>query len=1556
MTSYESSLEKVEQENRSKNLNNNVDFRAKEVSWLIDSLPITVFKTSSKLSWGMDYISTNVEKLTGYSKKDFIDQKLSWSDIILPEDITTIDKAVKKAKKNKSSYQIEYRIKKADGNTALIQEHSNLVFDSNGKLTYIAGIFLDLSSEAKRKQNFHSLIEEDQKIQLEMLRSFVECLSHGEIPELIIDKCDGDINKTKNNINNCIKGLQGLVECNSLLHRMTVDNDLTRGFEGNYVGIFASIGEATNDVRSRLLLITKLMNDLAIGDTSELNGLKKVGKRSEHDQMLPAFIGAMENIHFLIEDTEMLSRAAVEGKLDTRADVSKHQGEYKKIMQGINDTLDAVIGPLNVAAEYVERISRGDIPELITDNYNGDFNEIKNNLNACIDGLQGLVECNSVLQRMAVNDLTNGVKGDYVGIYASMGEATNNVRDRLLSVTGFMNDIAIGSTSQLAKIKKIGKRSEQDKLLPACIGAMENINFLIEDTEMLSRDAVEGKLDTRADLSKHKGEYKKIVEGINDTLDAVIGPLNVAAEYVERISRGDIPEHITDNYNGDFNEIKNNLNTCIEAITNLVEDSLMLSEAGIAGRYETRADITKYEGNFRKIISGFNDTLDAIVTPMNAAIEDSLMLSEAAVAGKLDMRADVTRHEGDFRKIIDGFNNTLDAVTGPLNVAAEYIERIGRGEIPEPITEHYNGDFNELKNNLNNCIDGLQGLVECNKVLNRMASNDITKGVEGDYVGIFASMGEATNLVRARVQNVTNVLENIAVGNTSRLAELMDVGRRSEQDRLMPAIISAMENVHFLIEDTQMLSRATVEGKLDIRADVLRHNGEYRKIVEGINDTLDAVIGPLNLAAEYIERIGRGDIPQPITEEYKGDFNEIKNNINSCIDGLQGLVECNKVLNRMALNDITKGVEGDYVGIFASMGEATNLVRARVQNVTNVLENIAVGNTSRLVELKNIGSRSEQDHLMPAIIAAMENVHFLIEDTQMLSRAAVEGKLDIRADVLRHNGEYRKIVGGINDTLDAVISPLNLAAEYIERIGRGDIPQPITEDYKGDFNEIKNNINSCIDGLQGLVECNKVLNHMALNDNTKGVEGEYVGIYASMGEATNSVRARVLNVTNVLENIAVGNTSRLAELMNIGSRSEQDHLMPAIITAMENVHFLVEDTQMLARAAVEGKLDIRADSSRHNGEYKKIVEGINETLDAVISPLNEAIRVSNEFSNGNFRARLDEKLHVQGDFISFKNALNNIGISVSDVIKSAKSVTLNVVSSTEEVSRGADEVAKAAGNVATSSQKSSELTRELLNKIGDINREIVDLSKSNENIAISAKGILAVADETVRIGKDAQTLGKDTNQKMESVERIAKESVTGINNLTEQIKQIDSIIQLINDITSQINLLSLNASIEAARAGEHGRGFAVVAGEVKNLATKARNATETIEGVVLAVQKDSKKTADAINTANVEIINGVNSVNKTLDALNTIIKNATQVTNNISDITKAIEEQASISLKVANASKEGNAMTEEVQREAEGLAAVSEETSASVQEIGAAIHEMAGLSNKLKEEMEAFVV
>jgi methyl-accepting chemotaxis protein len=281
---------------------------------------------------------------------------------------------------------------------------------------------------------------------------------------------------------------------------------------------------------------------------------------------------------------------------------------------------------------------------------------------------------------------------------------------------------------------------------------------------------------------------------------------------------------------------------------------------------------------------------------------------------------------------------------------------------------------------------------------------------------------------------------------------------------------------------------------------------------------------------------------------------------------------------------------------------------------------------------------------------------------------------------------------------------------------------------------------------------------------------------------------------------------------------------------------------------------------------------------------------------------------------------------------------------------------RASEGVATTSQETARQTKELLENIVEINRQIADLSASNEEIASTSQEILGSADNMVKIGMDAQKSGDESKVKMARVEEIGKKNVDEINALTEQIKEVSNVVKLINDITGQINLLALNAAIEAARAGEHGRGFAVVAGEVKNLAAEARAATDNIEKVVSTVQTGAGNTSKAINTANVEILDSVTSVNETLEGLYTIINSAKQVSSDIGEVTKAIEDQANIANNVVSAADKGTQMTKNVQVQAEELAALAEESSASIEEIGSAIHEVTDLTDRLKTDMEIFRV
>ncbi|MBK8338217.1 MAG: MCP four helix bundle domain-containing protein [Sterolibacteriaceae bacterium] len=534
-------------------------------------------------------------------------------------------------------------------------------------------------------------------------------------------------------------------------------------------------------------------------------------------------VGAIQqSVQAMTADAKVLVKAAIDGKLATRADASKHQGDFQGIVKGVNETLDAVIGPLNVAANYVDRISKGDIPSKITDAYNGDFNTIKNNLNSLVETFNGFVAAQNLMAEQHEKGLIDQTipAENFPGVYGGMATSINVlVASHIavkMKVVEIVKKYSLGDFS-VDMDRLPGKKAQ----ITAAIDAVKaSLQSLQAEIMLLADAAVQGKLATRANPDKFQYSFKDMVCGINQTLDAVIGPLNVAANYVDRISKGDIPSKITDSYNGDFNAIKNNLNTCIDAV--------------------------------------------------NALVADAAMLSKAAVDGKLETRADASKHQGDFQRVVKGVNETLDAVIGPLNVAANYVDRISKGDIPPKITDSYNGDFNAIKNNLNTCIDA----------------------------------------------------------------------------------------VNALVADAAMLSKAAVDGKLETRADASKHQGDFQRVVKGVNDTLDAVIGPINDVQRVMGAMANGDLTETITRSYQGDFDTLKQAINGTIGKLSDTVS---QINTAA--DALTSASGQVSATAQSLSQSSSEQAASVEETTASMEQMTASisqNTENAKVTDGMATKSAQ--------------------------------------------------------------------------------------------------------------------------------------------------------------------------------------------------------------------------------------------------------------------------------------------------------------------------------------------------------------------------------------------------------------------------------------------------------------------------------------------------------------------------------------------------------------------------------------------------------------------
>ena len=172
------------------------------------------------------------------------------------------------------------------------------------------------------------------------------------------------------------------------------------------------------------------------------------------------------------------------------------------------------------------------------------------------------------------------------------------------------------------------KENELGVLASSMRGIIAALKDLIEEANALSCSAVEGDLESRGNVEKFQGGYREIIQGVNNTLDALINPLKTSASYMEQISKGHIPEKITEEAQGDFNEINNSINTCIDAVNRLIGDTGELVKAAVLGRLNQRADSSSHGGDFAKIIDGVNKTIDTLVGHIDALPSPVMILNK----------------------------------------------------------------------------------------------------------------------------------------------------------------------------------------------------------------------------------------------------------------------------------------------------------------------------------------------------------------------------------------------------------------------------------------------------------------------------------------------------------------------------------------------------------------------------------------------------------------------------------------------------------------------------------------------------------------------------------------------------------------------------------------------------------------------------------------------------------------------------------------------------------------------------------------------------------------
>ena len=424
------------------------------------------------------------------------------------------------------------------------------------------------------------------------------------------------------------------------------------------------------------------------------------------------------------------------------------------------------------------------------------------------------------------------------------------------------------------------------------------------------------------------------------------------------------------------------------------------------------------------------------------------------------------------------------------------------------------------------------------------------------------------------------------------------------------------------------------------------------------------------------------------------------------------------------------------------------------------------------------------------------------------------------------------------------------------------------------------------------------------------------------------VMARTLDqfVKQVDENV-VGGMRRIAEgdvSFDAPMFDDRDEIAPVINLMTSTVREMVNESKLLVDAASTGHLNTRGDTSKFKGGYRELIQGLNNTFDAVVRPINESSKVLETLAEG----RLTERMQgdYSGDYVAMKDSINRLAESfgaalsrVSSAVQSTAAASNEISSSTEEMAAGAQEQSAQASEVASA--------------VEEMAKTIIETTKNSSVAADAAKNAGAIAREGGNVVSETIS---GMNRIAEGV-RKAAETVQALGRSSDQIGEI---IQVIDDIADQTNLLALNAAIEAARAGEYGRGFAVVADEVRKLAERTTKATKEIAGMIRQIQADTAGAVVSMDDGTKEVEKGRALADEAGRSLNKIISAAEKVVEVVTQVAAASEEQSSAA--------------EQISKNIEAISNVTQESAKGVQQIARSSEEMNRMTLALQELITKF--
>jgi len=841
-----------------------------------------------------------------------------------------------------------------------------------------------------------------------------------------------------------------------------------------------------------------------------------------------------------------------------------------------------------------------------------------------------------------------------------------------------------------------------------------------------------------------------------------------------------------------------------------------------------------------------------------ASVETTGGMPDQGAVSSLDVvrtNNDLTRKKGGSRGSLD----TQDPgyVNDQLNRVLYALDAFKKGDVSVRLTKQNDDIFAEIAEAYNSMVEMIGGVggevsriskvvgVEGN--LKARASAD---GAAGFWRDMLTNINGLVDSIAVPVLEVGKVLKNISRGN---LDESFQIPVSGDFRLMAETINKTIDNLNiFAGEVTRVAQEVGTEGRLGGQASVPNVGGIWKDLTDNVNNMASNLTSQVRDIANVATAVAKGDLTQKVTVDVKGEFLQLKQNLNQMVDSLNLFAG---EVTRVAQEVGTEGKLGgqasvpNVAGVWKDLTDNVNTMASnltsQVRDIANVATAVAKGDLTQKITVDVKGELLQLKQNLNQMVDSLNL--FAGEVTRVAQEVGTEGKLGGQASVPNVAGVWKDLTDNVNNMASNLTSQVRDIANVATAVARGDLSQKITVDVKGEILQLKQNLNQMVDSLNLFAgEVTRVAQEVGTEGKLGGqasvpnVAGVWKDLTDNVNYMASNLTSQVRDIANVATAVAKGD---LTQKIVVDVKGEILDLKNILNQMVDSLNIFGDEVTRVAReVGTEGKLGGQARVPNVRGTWKDLTDNVNTMASNLTSQVRDIANVATAVSRGDLSQKVS--VNVNGELLDLKDNLNQMVDS------------LNIF---------AGEVTRVAQEVGTEGKLGGQAS---VPNVGGVWKDLTDnVNYMASNLTTQVRGLVKV------------------------VTAVSKGDLT--QKLTLQAKgEVADLADTINSMVDDLNRLAVEVSRVAKVAGVEGKlteraTVGGVSGSWKELVDTLNALLESIASPVLEVSRVVRAISEGDLTQRVEVAT-TGDILAMSSALNLAVENLNELLGEINDSSQIV--------------------------------------------------------------------